>query len=110
MMTFEDFRRLRLAANDCSSAQQLIDEDGGSVDCSDINLLIRQFAAIYSCKTAKDIRALTGLSQAKFSQEYGVSRRTIEDWDAGKRNPPAYVLDMMLFAVISSDSFLDALQ
>lgn len=39
----------------------------------------------------KDIRARTGLSQAAFAQRFCIPRRTIEDWEAGKRTPPDYV-------------------
>ena len=39
----------------------------------------------------KHIRALTGLSQAKFGKLYHIPTRTIEEWEAGRRNPPEYV-------------------
>lgn len=39
----------------------------------------------------KDIRARTGLSQAAFAQRFCIPRRTIEDWEAGRRTPPDYV-------------------
>ena len=43
----------------------------------------------------KRIRSLTGMSQAAFSKAYGIPKRTIEEWETGKRNPPAYVLKML---------------
>ena len=39
----------------------------------------------------KEIRAHTGLSQAAFAQRFCIPRRTIEDWEAGRRTPPDYV-------------------
>ena len=33
------------------------------------------------------IRAKTGLSQSGFAQVLGVSRRTLENWEQGRRNP-----------------------
>ncbi len=47
----------------------------------------------------KELRALTGLSQAKFSQKYGIPKRTIEDWEAGRRTAPAYVEDLLEFRI-----------
>ena len=47
----------------------------------------------------KELRALTGLSQVKFSQKYGIPRRTIEDWEAGRHDPPAYVEDLLEFRI-----------
>ena len=43
----------------------------------------------------KEIRALTGLSQAKFSALYGIPQRTLESWEMGERNPPEYVLRLL---------------
>lgn len=43
----------------------------------------------------KRIRSLTGLSQAAFSKKYEIPKRTIEDWETGKRTAPAYVLKML---------------
>lgn len=100
-MTYTDFRRLRLAALDCSSAQQLIDEDGGSVDCAGLDSIIADFNAIYNCRTVRDIRSLTGLSQAAFARAYGIPRRTVEEWERGSRSAPSYVMEMLLFAALS---------
>lgn len=49
--------------------------------------------------TIREIRALTGLSQAKFSKQYGIPKRTIEDWEAGRHVPPAYVEDLLEFRI-----------
>lgn len=39
----------------------------------------------------KEIRKLTGLSQAKFAEKYCVSKRNIENWETGKRKPPDHI-------------------
>lgn len=52
--------------------------------------------------TIRDLRKKTGLSQAKFSDKYGIPRRTLEDWETEKRTPPDYVLDMLTFIVASA--------
>lgn len=41
------------------------------------------------------VRKLLGISRAAFSRKYNIPLRTLEDWDAGKKNPPDYVLDML---------------
>jgi len=45
--------------------------------------------------TIKEIRQLTGLSQAKFAEQYGIPCRSIENWESGERTPPAYVLKLL---------------
>ena len=47
----------------------------------------------------KEIRALTGLSQANFGKKYNIPVRTIQDWEAEKGNPPAYVVELLEFRV-----------
>ena len=44
---------------------------------------------------SEKIRAMLGISRAAFSRKYNIPIRTLEDWDAGKKNPPDYVLDML---------------
>ena len=46
----------------------------------------------------KDIRSLTGLSQGKFADRYGIPVRTLQGWEAGKKVPP-YVLTLLENAV-----------
>ena len=43
----------------------------------------------------KEIRALTGLSQAKFAEKYGIPKRTLEEWEAGRMTPPQYTVDLL---------------
>lgn len=43
----------------------------------------------------KAIRAQTGLSQQAFAAAYEIPRRSIEDWETGKRVPPVYLAKMM---------------
>ena len=50
--------------------------------------------------TIKQIRAISGLSQAKFAAKYHIPRRTLENWEASDDNPdqhpcPVYVLEML---------------
>lgn len=45
--------------------------------------------------TITQIRNLTGLKMTKFSELYKIPYRTLQDWEAGKRKPPAYVLPLL---------------
>ena len=50
----------------------------------------------------KDVRALrqkTGLSQAAFSEKYGIPKRSIESWETGDRKAPPYVVSLLGYAV-----------
>lgn len=44
---------------------------------------------------SEEIRGLLGVSRAEFSRRYKIPVRTLEDWDAGKRVPPDWTLDLL---------------
>ena len=39
----------------------------------------------------KEARLKAGISQAEMSKRLEIPKRTIEEWEAGNRKPPAYV-------------------
>jgi len=39
----------------------------------------------------KAFRAATGLSQAELAKTLGASKRAVEDWEAARRSPPAFL-------------------
>lgn len=43
----------------------------------------------------KEIRAILGISRIEFSRKYGIPIRTLENWDAGTRNPPEWLLALL---------------
>lgn len=47
----------------------------------------------------KLIRASTGLTQKAFAEWLHIPLRTIEDWEAGRRQPPEYVIELIQFKV-----------
>lgn len=47
----------------------------------------------------KELRILSALSQKEFSEKYTIPKRTIEDWESGRRNPPGYVIALLERAV-----------
>lgn len=52
---------------------------------------------------AKEIRELTGLSRAAFCRLYGIPLRTMENYEAGTREAPAWVL-ALLERVVKADT------
>ncbi len=46
-----------------------------------------------------DIRKETGLSRKAFSDHFEIPLRTIEDWEAGKRTPPAYIPRLIKYQI-----------
>ena len=43
----------------------------------------------------RELRLQTGLSQSKFANMFDVPIATLKDWEQERRNPPAYVINMM---------------
>lgn len=40
------------------------------------------------------------MTQAEFSRLFEIPVRTVQDWDAGRRNPPAYVKQLICYALL----------
>lgn len=45
--------------------------------------------------TIKEMRDYLKVSRAEFSRRFHIPQRTLEDWEAGRRNPPEYVLELL---------------
>lgn len=43
------------------------------------------------------LRALSGMSQRKFADYFGIPRRTIEEWDVNNRECKPYIIALMRF-------------
>ncbi len=46
--------------------------------------------------TIKEARLNAGLTQARMSELLEIPKRTIGDWETGKRTPPAYVEKLVI--------------
>lgn len=53
--------------------------------------------------TFKEIRKKSGMTQKRFSEFFGIPRRTIENWEAGVNKCPAYLLDLMKYKLDMRD-------
>lgn len=81
--------------------------------CSSFDALCREFpdvnpselSALWDVRNTynvQSLRAMTGLSQARFSERYGFSQRSVESWEGGQRSIPDYLLDFLAADIISS--------
>ncbi len=55
-------------------------------------------------KTIKELRTMTGLTQAKFAEKYHIPLQTVKQWESSKdssshRTPPAYTFRLLEQAV-----------
>jgi len=45
----------------------------------------------------KELRTTLGWTQKQLSEYFNIPRRTIESWEAGTRNPPEYVYELIVY-------------
>lgn len=45
----------------------------------------------------KELRQATGMSQSQFASYFGISVRTIQGWDADRRQCPDYLINLMAY-------------
>ena len=55
--------------------------------------------------TIKEIRTATGLSQSKFASALHIPVRTLQKWEIGERECPAYVVELIAFRVMNDPEF-----
>lgn len=50
-------------------------------------------------ETLKKVRKDTGLNRREFSEYMGIPLRTVEEWEAGRRKMPDYVLRLIAYQI-----------
>ena len=48
-------------------------------------------------KEVKELREQMGMKRSEFCEYYGIPYRTVQDWEAEKRQLPEYVLNLMRY-------------
>ena len=61
----------------------------------------------------RNLRLQTGLSQSKFARLFDIPVSTLKDWEQERRNPPAYVVNMIRMileykGMLMTQSYLEA--
>ena len=47
--------------------------------------------------TIKEIRTACGMTQKDFAEKLKIPKRTIEEWEYGRRKPPDYIAPLIEF-------------
>ena len=53
----------------------------------------------------KELRKKTGVSQSKFSAQFGIPVRTLQQWEQGISAPPEYLVRMMAYIMLLEERF-----
>lgn len=57
--------------------------------------------------TVKELREITGLSQAKFGKYFNIPMRTIQNWEYGVCECPEYLKELMIYKLKNEKIVLD---
>ena len=66
-----------------------------------------EYGRVINVLDVATIRAKTGLSQSRFASLLGVSVRTLQDWEQGRRAPSGAARTLLLVAAKSPRALLD---
>lgn len=66
-----------------------------------------EFGRVITLPSISHIRAETRLSQSRFAQLLGVSVRTLQDWEQGRRAPSGAARTLLLIAAKNPRALLD---
>ena len=66
-----------------------------------------EFGRVINVPDVASIRDKTGLSQARFAELLGVSVRTLQDWEQGRRAPSGAARTLLLVAERNPRALLD---
>jgi len=66
-----------------------------------------EYGRVINVPNIARIREKTGLSQARFAQLLGVSVRTLQDWEQGRRAPSGAARTLLMVAARNPHALLD---
>lgn len=111
-MKLSEVTRLLAAARECNTLEGYIGECGGSLpddsyyEDDDASKAVEVLTVLYECRDGININTLLRLyggSVADFYREYGIPRRTMQNWLTETNNhsdPPQYLMRLILADLI----------
>ena len=66
-----------------------------------------EYGRVINVPDVATVREKTGLSQARFAQLLGVSVRTLQDWEQGRRAPSAAARTLLMIAAKNPQVLLE---
>lgn len=66
-----------------------------------------EFGRVINVPDVAKTRGKTGLSQARFARLLGVSVRTLQDWEQGRRAPSGAARTLLMIAARNPQALLD---
>ena len=66
-----------------------------------------QVGRVVNVPAVAQIREKTGLSQSRFAQLLGVSMRTLQDWEQGRRAPSGAARTLLMIAAKNPQALLE---
>ena len=66
-----------------------------------------EYGRVITVPSVSSIRERTGLSQTRFAQVLGVSVRTLQDWEQGRRVPSGAARTLLMVAAKNPGVLLD---
>jgi putative transcriptional regulator len=66
-----------------------------------------EYGRVITVPSVSSIREKTGLSQAHFAKLLGVSVRTLQDWEQGRRAPSGAARTLLMIAAKNPQALLD---
>lgn len=105
MIPYSDFVRLLAEAAKFDSFEGFAAAHSGSVPIENqykaVALLMQIWTLGHDGLSIDSIRSVAGVTLAELCRDYGIPYRTAQDWKAGKRKPPEWLLPMAAYAVLS---------
>ena len=66
-----------------------------------------EYGRVTTIPSVSDVREKTGLSQTRFAQLLGVSVRTLQDWEQGRRAPSGAARTLLMVAARNPRALLE---
>lgn len=57
--------------------------------------------------TFKELRSMTELNQTQFAHYFNIPLRTVQNWEGGVRQPPEYVIDLLIYKLKNENMLKD---